>query len=377
MKMYNEFIIKYNIIKKLAMSSVEGDFMIGDRIKRIHSWSFWCLNNIVKINNGSREYIALMLPGDFYLVNPSLSIKPHIEIKKETLESEIEFPLIISSAGNSLMSKYWVYNEVRSIRDIINKIKTSELIFLEELEKYRDTIIENILIARKNSEEYWDSLTVSIASSADDIFENIYKDILVNDIFKNIDKDRNIIIKQSKKQIDLDGTDSIKRLGIWEIWNQNKIVSFCVTPRLTRNSQFYNNIKTESTISLLVTSILLYRIINFYDKFTNNYYKLPKSNGYLMKLSAKYGKKIPEASLSSCINFIQRYNVDQAFEEINNVLEKDDFLLVSKESFYENFLLAKQKIGRLEDISQEEINIILPLAISKDKSLFRLSYGEK
>lgn len=374
----NKELFKTPYYLNLARSSVEGPVEVPEFKNRVQSWSFWATSNLISVNGKNRKYVAIMLPGCYYQNNQYVTVNPHIELKDTTLNRNLDSDIVISAIGNSLLNKYWLYSEIKALRKSINGITKNDRTLIDTLETNRIEIVKNLAEYKVLVELYWDDFTAEIATNPAELTKDILYDI--EDLPTDFPKlsGMNYIIKLNSVLEEMDKEYSIRRIGVWDIIHNENQVLTCLTPRLTKNSQFFSKAETESILSIYIDLILLKRIYKRYNIFGSNVDRsLITTKGYIIKLATKFGAKIPEASVKAGVNFVQKNSLDQAWQLIQNAITDGEYILLEKDEFYNSYSNITNKIKKLEEISQEEINRILPLVMTRDHKLYRLTYGEK
>ena len=374
----NKDLYKTPYYLNLARSSVEGPVEVAEFRSRVQSWSFWASTNLARISGNNRKYVALMLPGCYYQNNQNVTVNPHIEIKESTLSKNLDADIVISVIGNSLLNKYWLYSEIKALRNSINGISKNDRTLIDTLESSRAEILRDLAEYKALVELYWDDFTAEIATNPAEITSKILFDIENLSIDFPKLKNMNYVIKLNSVLSEMDKEYSIRRTGVWDIFHNETQVLTCLTPRLTKNSQFFNKAENESILSIYIDLILLKRIYERYNIFGNkSKSSLVTSRGYIIKLTTKFGSKIPEASVKAGVNFVQKNTLEKGWQLIQNSITDGEYILLEKDDFYNSYSAITNKIKKLEEISQEEVNRILPLVMTKDHKLYRLTYGEK
>lgn len=374
----NKDLYKTPYYLNLARSSVEGPVEVPEFKNRVQSWSYWATSNLASVNGKNRNYVAIMLPGCYYQNNQYVTVNPHIELKDATLNRNLDSDIVLSVIGNSLLNKYWLYSEIKALRKSINGITKNDRTLIDTLESNRIEIVKNLAEYKDLVELYWDDFTAEIATNPAELTKDILYDI--EDLTTDFPKlsGMNYIIKLNSVLEEMDKEYSIRRIGVWDIIHNENQVLTCLTPRLTKNSQFFSKAETESILSIYIDLILLKRIYKRYNIFGSNVDRsLITTKGYIIKLATKFGAKIPEASVKAGVNFVQKNSLDQAWQLIQNAITDGEYILLEKDEFYNSYSNITNKIKKLEEISQEEVNRILPLVMTRDHKLYRLTYGEK
>lgn len=371
-----QYVDESKFVKDLYLNGIKGNIFSGSKFERLQSWSFWGRSNIVLYNSNERSYTGLKLPGSFYNANDKITLKPHIELSSRILSDYSNSSVLISHMGNQLVNKYWVYSEIKAIRNSINSL--SDNISLEKIDEfynfYNDIMTKSIKI-KNNLKPIWDQVTDLIMSCEYEDTLNILSDFNLKKNQSGFSFD--LSIKFNKKLLESDKEYALRRVGIWNVFFDGINSLTVLTPRLTSNSQIYYDEKNDSIISVYINYLLLNRIFSILSKkgFDLNY-KLEKK-GYISKKPAKFGKTIPKATVDTLYNFITDFDHDEAWDMILKVIGEKESLLSDEKIYKNNYNIIKNKVSKLENITQEEVNILLPLIINSNGEMFRVIYNKR
>lgn len=383
--------ISREFFKCILEKSIKTDIFTGDYIKRINAYAGYIINNLMITHGAGREYVAIKLPGKFFSRGSDThNLTPHIEIPDRFLDFPgDDFLLKISNMGNGLHFNYLTTNEVTAIKRslFINSENSENIKFIEELASYRESLINKYNELLAVAERQWVAVELFLneeGGEASDLVREGFANSL-SAILPWANK-YNIIIKFDSKLSEISGVNLVKRIGIYTICNNKNINLAVVTPRLTKNSLFRDELFTpekDSTLAILMRTLVLTNIL---DKIFNDSKKIAltrdeiyfRNKGHLRAIPAKAGSPLPEPSKRACINLTAAFReAKTAYQEIKKWCGDEYTLTIKENEFIDSYNRILYELHRLGELDQRDINIILPIIWSNDGTISRLTYVQR
>lgn len=376
-----------------------GELTDRDLASRSKAWAHWAAESIVGVS-GTREYVALALPGRFY--DPQArnvpSARPHLEIPSSTLSAPApEFPTRLALMGNGLQFEWWLYSEVVATkRALFTHAAGSVTSVAEMLSARTEGLLTGLDLFRKATAPAWDVVEEALVTSVDGLSK------LVTTPFDTAEIDSychgaaalGLRIVYEEKLAARNKAWAARRMGVWVVSGRSPEGSFAfgvVTPRLTRKSTFSDPLfapSTESPAALLVRALVLrrlarevlsvapevlaYRVGQPASLPTISQPAAPKP--FLRGVPAHKDGKTPEASVAAAVAFIQSRTVDEAWEMLSSWAGTDHLLVVSEETFRTAYRRAATAVRRAETPDRTDINSVLPLAWDPSGRVLRVTF---
>lgn len=376
-----------------------GELLDPDLRSRTRAWAHWAAESIVGVT-GTREYVALVLPGRFY--DPQArnvpSARPHLEIPSSTLSAPApEFPTRLALMGNGLQFDWWLYSEVVAAKRALFTHASGSIIPVAEMLTARiEGLRAGLELFRKAAAPIWDVVEEALVTSVDGL------SALVTTPFETAEIDSychgaaalGLRLAYEEKLAERNGSWAARRMGVWVLSGSSAEGPFSfgvVTPRLTRKSTFMDPLfapGTESPAALLVRALVLrrlarevlsvppevlaYRVGQPAPVPTLSQPATPKA--FLRGVPAQRDGKTPEASVAAAVAFIQSRTVDEAWEMLSSWAGSEYLLVVSEDRFRDAWRRAAAAVRRAETPDRNDINSILPLAWDPSGRVLRVTF---
>jgi len=364
---------------------VEGDIYAREHAIRSQAVGYWMLNSLTRFTGqDSREYIGIQLPGEFYdPLGFGKALKPHIEIPESILKkSDANFLDKLTLLGSGLHFKWWILPEVLSIRRALFRESSGTVLdFIKAVEPSRDDLVNTIRSQQDKLRDNWGYIAEEIAIKSKDFALEVFGVINSNEIltYLPIDISQNLKIRLEKKVDGEDITKTARRVNAWVIEGAS-FKCAAITPRLTYGSIFKDEVfslEKESIAALLVRGLVINRVSKRFNLGEEKVLIQPTAlSTHLRAIPAKIGQKIPEASFTSAIRFVTDYQEPAiAWSRLEEWARESYILTISKEVFYKSFLEIAKRIDKMEELDQDDVNNVLPLAWSKSGKITRVSYS--
>jgi len=364
---------------------VEGDIYAREHAIRSQAVGYWMLNSLTRFTGqDSREYIGIQLPGEFYdPLGFGKALKPHIEIPESILKkSDANFLDKLTLLGSGLHFKWWILPEVLSIRRALFRESSGTVLdFIKAVEPSRDDLVNTIRSQQDKLRDNWGYIAEEIAIKSKDFALEVFGVINSNEIltYLPIDISQNLKIRLEKKVDGEDITKTARRVNAWVIEGAS-FKCAAITPRLTYGSIFKDEVfslEKESIAALLVRGLVINRVSKRFNLGEEKVLIQPTAlSTHLRAIPAKIGQKIPEASFTSAIRFVTDYQEPAiAWSRLEEWARESYILTISKEVFYKSFLEIAKRIDKMEELDQDGVNNVLPLAWSKSGKITRVSYS--
>jgi hypothetical protein len=364
---------------------VEGDIYAREHAIRSQAVGYWMLNSLTRFTGqDSREYIGIQLPGEFYdPLGFGKALKPHIEIPESILKkSDANFLDKLTLLGSGLHFKWWILPEVLSIRRALFRESSGTVLdFIKAVEPSRDDLVNTIRSQQDKLRDNWGYIAEEIAIKSKDFALEVFGVINSNEIstYLPIDISQNLKIRLEKKVDGEDITKTARRVNAWVIEGAS-FKCAAITPRLTYGSIFKDEVfslEKESIAALLVRGLVINRVSKRFNLGEEKVLIQPTAlSTHLRAIPAKIGQKIPEASFTSAIRFVTDYQEPAiAWSRLEEWARESYILTISKELFYKSFLEIAKRIDKMEELDQDDVNNVLPLAWSKSGKITRVSYS--
>jgi hypothetical protein len=364
---------------------VEGDIYAREHAIRSQAVGYWMLNSLTRFTGqDSREYIGIQLPGEFYdPLGFGKALKPHIEIPESILKkSDANFLDKLTLLGSGLHFKWWILPEVLSIRRaLFRESSGTVLYFIKAVEPSRDDLVNTIRSQQDKLRDNWGYIAEEIAIKSKDFALEVFGVINSNEIstYLPIDISQNLKIRLEKKVDGEDITKTARRVNAWVIEGAS-FKCAAITPRLTYGSIFKDEVfslEKESIAALLVRGLVINRVSKRFNLGEEKVLIQPTAlSTHLRAIPAKIGQKIPEASFTRAIRFVTDYQEPAiAWSRLEEWARESYILTISKEVFYKSFLEIAKRIDKMEELDQDDVNNVLPLAWSKSGKITRVSYS--
>ena len=359
----------------------KGELTDTDPVRRSAAWGNWAIDSLDTFKGLSdREYVGLVLPGKFYAPSGTGPwIRRHLEIPSWVLERpDAEFPDRLAAAGMAILFPWWLVPEVTAVkRALLTVRKGSVSGVLSALRARRHGLEAAYRKVESDVRANWDLFEGLLAASPESLVDDICGSFSTEDVAEVLAPAAGLqlVIEFDAKLRSSQGDRSARRVGVWQISGQGVDGAFSlgvVTPRLTANSVFRDrlfDIANESDAALLVRLLVLRRLAaqhltgDLTGTVALDPSELVGSRPYLRAVVARVGAKLPEASDSAVVNFLQTYPDPAAAWGALEAWAGSKYLLtVTRESFEAAHETAIQRVRRAETPRRSDIDVVLPLA---------------
>jgi hypothetical protein len=242
-------------------------------------------------------------------------------------------------------------------------------------------LVNTIRSQQDKLRDNWGYIAEEIAIKSKDFALEVFGVINSNEIstYLPIDISQNLKIRLEKKVDGEDITKTARRVNAWVIEGAS-FKCAAITPRLTYGSIFKDEVfslEKESIAALLVRGLVINRVSKRFNLGEEKVLIQPTAlSTHLRAIPAKIGQKIPEASFTSAIRFVTDYQEPAiAWSRLEEWARESYILTISKEVFYKSFLEIAKRIDKMEELDQDDVNNVLPLAWSKSGKITRVSYS--
>jgi len=374
-----------------------GETTDPDPLRRTAAWAQWAAERLVMIDNGERRYPAVGLDGRFYTTSGEAPLaRPHLEIPRRVLGvPDAEFPARLAAAGAAMRFAWWVYPEVVALRRAtFNRPPAPAGELLEALNARRASLVDGLSAAVAVAAEHWSTVERLLVSEPEALLGAAVGDFDVDDVaaYLPLATDWGLRVVFDGPLAERSGTWATRRVGVWQLRGTapdgSEVAVAAVTPRLTANSQFYDQLfkaQAESVAALLVRALILRRLARTHltpgeapgGPVADPADDTDASGPRLWAVAARMGAKIPEASVAAAVSFLHAYpDGEAAWAALERWAEPGYLLTVAREGFLAAHRGASRAMRRAEEPDRDDINAVLPLAWSPDGKVVRVSFRD-
>lgn len=378
-------LIKTTFVNSFIGMCVEGNINSATHRERAQALGSWCVRSLGYFTGiKERGYIAIKLPGEFY--DPKGiggNIKPHLELSEKILKSsDPQFPDRLAILGSGIEFKWWVLPEIYAIKRVLLKDGFGDVrSFAISLENHREGLLKALNTQSARMQSVWGKVSEEIVIDPQGFGDYLYAPFSAQEINSYFPSkiSETLSISLDEKLRDDDRTRTARRVGVWLIKGGDFAVG-CITPRLTFSSNFVDNVfkpEGESSTALLIRGLVMNRLSNRYLGNSKVAVVVNKPlNTHLKKLPAKIGQKIPESSVLSGVRFVTDFpDPLNAWSKLSSWCSDELIITVSYDSFAKSHSKILNKISKIEEVEQDDINNVLPLVWSPAGKIIRVSYS--
>jgi hypothetical protein len=366
-----------------------GEMHVGELADRVPAWASWAVESLTEIAGEERRYPALVLPGRFYSTGDAPTVRPHLEIPAEVLESaDPSFPYRLAAAGNGLVFPQWVPAEIQALRRVVFLTRPGDpRDFLTALEVQRPALLAAVAEQLGRLSPRWRDLqhllatdpaavTAAVAAPATTAELNAFAPALAP---------WQLHVELSGYLAKRSGDRAARNLGIWVL---DSAAAPCrlpvLTPRLTYSSLWRDELfdpYLEPTAALLVRGALLARLLTLVHAAPVAAVAVAVASDegiWLRAQPARPGAALPHASLESAVTFLQAYpTASLAFTALEEWCERSEATLtVERSAHAAAHALCLGALRRSEDLAEGAIDELLPL-VWQDGHLARLTVARR
>lgn len=379
-----------------------GDGLYDPRPRqRTAAWAQWAVSALgVTTGSGNREYLAFFLPARFYDPHGTApAVRPHLEIPDRVLvRPDAEFPRRLAQAGNGLLFPWWMLSEVQAVKRAVVTGSFGPVGDLSDvLTDGRAALATSLYKSTRALAEHWPHIEDSLVATPDGLLDVAAGDFSPDDVAAYFPRaaEFSISVRFDRKLREVNQSWTARRVGVWHVSGQAPKGRFSfgvVTPRLTRSSLFTDEMfspAAESPAALLVRGLIVRRL---YENRTGELPDGPVSGprraarrvqGHLLAVPAKAGEKLPAASVGAAVKFLQEYrSADKAWHALSEWASTPAggrpcraILTVTEDGYKAAYRAAKRAVGRAEDPSRDDINVVLPLAWDASSKVVRVTFS--
>lgn len=381
------------------VSSWAGRARPGDRVdpnpaRRAGAWAHWAIENLTQMTGAAdRVYTALLLEGRFH--DPKGNgplVRPHLELPDRVLSRpDSEFPDRLAQAGNGLMFPWWLYYEVTAAKRALCPPQHGSVATLADLvNERRGSLIEQVSQLARHAAPRWQRIEELLVTEPDGLSEVATADFDEDAVAAFLPAAARVSLRVEfdRKLAETSKGWASRRVGVWHLRGVDSTgADFSLgvlTPRLTQNSQFHDRLYAldrESPAALLVRGLQLQRICDRHLDGTRRARvadpaSAARPSGFLRRVEAKVGEKLPEASVRAADAFLREApDADAAWAMLSAWADKNQTLLtVSKEGFCEAHRRATRFVRRGEPPEREDIDVLLPIGWDSSSRIVRLTF---
>ena len=369
----------------------EGDLYDADQGRRASAWAHWALTNLTEFRGGSeRTYIGLQLPGKFYDPRGTGPVTPpHIELPTWALERrDPDFALRLGQLGNTALFNWWLVPEVTAIRRVLfSTIGVGITPLVNQLSAHRGGLVEALSTLNETVGSQWSVIEGLQVAHPEHLTAAITDPFLSSEVAKLFPTaaSQGLEVHFDGKLAESAGTWCSRRVGAWRLTLPGDSGSLGVaTPRLTSNSLFSDPLfdpMRESVAALLVRTLLLRRLTwRFLEGSVPGVLRPDQlqSNYHLRAIVARFGAKLPEASVESAVNFVQQHpDRNAAWSALEGWSANGHVLTVSKADFDSAFNRLALCVRKAESPDRADINQVLPLAWDSKNRVVRVTFSRQ
>jgi len=357
-----------------------GDLFDADPHRRASAWANWCIDAMAEVSNGERTYAAIRLPGAFYDPrNQAPRIVPHLEVPRRRLTTaDAELPDRLSQMGNGLCFPYWMYSEVTAVRRALFNTDAGPVgELLDLLNSRRSDLVTGLELANRQAGPQWSTIAALILSSEDGLSGDATGHFGTQEVAAYLPaaKPLSLEVRFDEQLAERNGAWTSRRVGVWQLRGETpggeRFALGVVTPRLTVNSLFNDDLfapDKESPAALLVRTLQLRRLVQRHLHGTDGFRvgnpgAAAPSGAHLRAVVARPGQKLPEASVSAAMGFLESYpDPESAWDALERWADKGYVLTVTRDGFVAVHRRAARTLRRMEDPERADIDCLLPLA---------------
>jgi hypothetical protein len=327
----------------------------------------------------------LVLPGRFY--DPTRStpqVRPHLEIPSRRLQlPDPFFPDRVSEAGNGIEAPLWVYGEVVALRRALFAGQPDDpSALLDILHRARVSLVASVHDLTAKLVPVWPEVQAALVDSVADMTGMVTGDITAQEVARYLPALRSsgIRVEYDNQLRDSAGAWAARRVGVWRV-SMGAGSLPVVTPRLTLNSLTRDPLyapEVESSASRFVRGLLLRRLLASVAGVGPGSVTIPANaeGAHLQAIVAQPGAKLPEASESSAVRFLQTFpDPAAAWAALQEWAGVRYVLTVAKDKFYESHGRSVRAVERAEDVRRDDINVVLPLAWDDKARVVRVTFS--
>ena len=364
-----------------------GDLADGDPVRRASAWANWAAAALGEISNGRRSYPALRLAGEFYDPHGTGGKShPHLEVPERVLRRpDGEFPTRLAQAGAGLSFPYWRYDEVFAVRRSVFNTPVGPVgEFVEVVDDRRGALRDGLTVLGRYAAPNWGQVAGLIIADADGLVADACDDFGPTEVASWLPAAErfSVHVRFDAELRERNGAWASRRVGVWQLHGVtpggDEFGFGVITPRLTANSLFTDPMfdpEHESPAACLVRSLVLRRIIERHlgggrlvkhrigDPVPEIAEVRAGSFGHLRAVPAQPGQKLPEASLSSAVAFLDAYRDPEAgWAALSAWSERGFLLTVTQEAFLDAHRRAARALRRAEEPERGDVDCLLPIA---------------
>jgi len=360
--------------------------------RRQAAWAHWALTSLGYMSgHQDRPYLALVLPGAFYdPKGTGPSVRPHLEVHERQLERPDElFPRRLAQAGNGLLFPWWVVPEVLSVkRSVLSATRTDPSALLDVLDVHRTSLVSAVTAQLAQLSGRWANLERSLSGDPSLVSGLLAKGFTAQDVAEFLPALAGLSVQAHLDDKLAASPRAARRLGAWTLRGHADGQEFSLgvlTPRLTRSSTFTDPLfapEKESSAALLVRGLILSRLTGQRTVVDPPHASTAPSGAFLRSVVARVGEKMPEASISSALNFVQTYpDPEQAWDVLQNWAHArvDNApraaLTVTREGFVSAHKAIRRSLARAESPERADVNVLLPLAWDARSRVVRVTFA--
>lgn len=376
-----------------------------DVARRASAWAHWAFSSFTAMTgNSDRPYVALTLPGKFY--DPRGTgpvVRPHLEVPAWLFErSAPEFPDRLAQMGNGLMFPWWIVPEVMAVkRALFTTGRGSVGDLVELLNQRRVALVAALTPLSAAAGKHWSVIEGMLVDSPDGLFEVATGAFEPSEVAQYLPAaaELNLRVEFDAKLRESNRGWASRRVGVWRITGEASGEKFSlgvITPRLTRSSLFNDPLfapGTEAPAALLVRGLVLRRLLATQLNTAINAQVGPADTTRvatpgprLRAVVAHVGEKLPEASVTSAVHFLQTYpSADDAWAALEGwasarpagtTTGRRAVLTVAQAGFAAAHQAALRALRRAEEPDRDDINVILPLAWDSRSRVVRVTFSK-
>lgn len=372
-----------------------GDQVDPDQSRRVAAWAHWALTALTPMTGYmERSYVAFVLPGVFYdPKGTGPKVRPHLEVPAWRWgHPDPLFPDRLAAAGNALMFKWWVMPEVSAVRrSLLQTSRGDAAPLLETLTTRTPGLVSTLEGLTTAAAPVWHRLQEQLVTDPRTVSAAVISGFTPAEVvdFFPAAEPFHLRIVFDEKLADGSQMTAARRIGVWTLRSEPPgeppVKLAAVTPRLTASGVFTDPMfrpAGDGAASVLVRSLLLRRLLQLHSAQVPD--PVAKQRPPRLRvIPARQGEKVPEASVTAAVKFLQRYpNAADAWNVLSRWAQTRDqdgapraVLTVTAEGFAAAHRAAHRAVRRAESPDRDDINVVLPLAWERGQRVVRLTFS--
>ena len=366
---------------------------------RARGWAAWVLQQLRLVNTGHRTYLAIRLPGRFYVPDPSSAaaaglkhLVPHLEVPPWVQHHPpSDLGERVAGFGNLLLFDWWTFPEVVAVRRaLFSKSPAPSTPFLQALQVHRPQLVNLNEGLRSVVLSNWGRLHEAFYEQGDRISDALLQPWTPADITRVLPD-----LDQFEPHMEIEGslvrklgTPIRKAAGVWRFRGTDpdghQFLLGVGTPRLTKSS-LTEDVKFaapgESTPALLARALVLQRVLAVTLHIGPDGRAIePNGTSRTWKFTfvePRPGAKLPIPSPSSIVRlFFQFPDPTLAWNALQAAAGEKVWLTVTEDEFRSAYQTLGFRVRRNElELPRDLLEQVFPVAWDADPSLDRPVMG--